>query len=1094
MAAGRRGDSQEFPGFFGKNFQNFRFQKILDRNLSIYIVNKNPAIHVNAKYLIAKKPPPTLMKNSKDCLKKILVESRSVLLLLAFALCCSVGRTQPLPADLVSRWMGEGNVQDSVGSNNGTINTQIGFVPGIVGQAFHITGGIVQVPHAADISPSNLTVQAWVRATSPGTFRYILNKAQGAGGVSYALYTGGGGGAIFFVTLDNGAGSLLSPAADPTQVWDGNWHQLTGVFDGISSHLYVDGVEVGTGTTTGAAAGVSYSSPGPLIFGDYQVARGLPYAGDFDEVKIFNRVLTGTEIADTFANVGSTTGSENLVSWYKGEGNALDSKGTNNGTATIAPFDFAAGKINQSFFPKGGNALIPDAPSLQPASLTLQTWVKSVAPGNFRYVISKSRAAGGVSYAIYTGGGGGLLFFVNLASGGGTVFSPTVPPQVWDGAWHLVTASYDGSFVRMYLDGLEVGTGTVVPNANGIDYTSPNQLVFADYQAPGGLSFTGQIDDVQLYSRALTPEEVKSYYTAANLISWWRAETTADDSIGSNNGTVTGNTTYANSRLTGKAFNTTDGAVEIPDSAGLQPTNITIEALVSARTPGTNKFLISKSATASASSYAFSTGPNGGLTFSVNLSGSGVTTSPSASASIWNADFHHIAGTYDGQTVRLYLDGKEVGAGTPGSGTIQYSAAQNSGKLLFGNFAGDVSNNFAGILDEIKLFKTALSAAEIDNDSFKQVLIKKQPAGGSFTAGTNVNLAVQTQGSGVLEYQWLLNGTNIAGANSSAFTITNLQAASAGNYQVLISSGGLRYTNGISGNSFDVGKGALVRVQNNDAFSSQQFSIQVWARATAPGTFKYLFSKSRDPSFYSSSYGFYTAADGGLTFFVVLSPPPSNPTAFAFVTAAVGTNVWDGAWHQFTGTWDGEFVNLYVDGVLAQSVDSFGGTVDYQTSFLNGDILFGDVLLPSTDFHFPGNLDEIRFYSTVLSSDDVAATYPNTQNTVSTNTLVGWWKAENNTFDATGQNDGATFPPFGTLLSEVATITVGASPITLASPTVSAGNFVATVNGTAGQSYIVQRSTNLTSWTPIITNTAPFTFTNGISSASAYYRVLLSQP
>lgn len=1033
------------------------------------------------------------MKNSKDSVKRILAQTRSTLLLLAAAMCCFVARAQTLPPDLVGRWLGENNVQDAVGSNNGTVNTQIGFVPGIVGQAFHISGGIVQVPHAANISPSNLTVQAWVRATAPGTFRYILNKARAVGGVSYALYTGSGGGAIFFVTLDNGAGTLLSPAADPAVVWDGNWHQLTGVFDGTTSHLYLDGVEVGTGTVTGAAAGVDYSSPGPLIFGDYQIARGLPYAGDFDEVKIFNRALTGTEIADTFANVGSTAGSDSLVSWYQGEGNALDSKGTNNGTATIAPFDFAPGKFGQSFFPKGGNALIPDAPSLQPAALTVQAWVKSVAPGNYRYIVAKSRGAGGVSYALYTGSQGGLMFFVNLADGGGTMLSPSAPSQVWDGTWHLVTGSFDGSFVRIYVDGLEVGTGTAVTVANGIDYTTPKQLVFADYQAPGGLSFTGLIDDIQLYSRALTAEEIKSYYAGTNLVSWWRGETNADDSIGSNNGVLTGNAGYANSRVTGQAFNTTDGTVEIPDSASLQPANLTIEALVSGRTVGTNKFLISKSATASASSYAFTTGPNGGLVFSVNLSGSGLTASPSAPASIWNADFHHIAGTYDGQTVRLYLDGKEVGNGTPGSGTIQYSTAQNSGNLIFGNFAGDVSNNFAGVIDEVKLYNTALSAAEVDNAAFKQVLVKKQPAGGSFTAGENVNLSVDVQGSGGLQYQWLLNGMNIENATSSTYTITNLQASNAGDYQVLISGGGLHYTNGISGSSFDAGKGGVIRVRNNDAFSAQQFSLQVWARATAPGTFKYLFSKSRDPAFYSSSYGFYTGADGGLTFFVVLSPPPGFPTAFSFVPVAVGTNIWDGAWHQFTGTWDGQFATLYVDGALVNSVDSFGGTIDYQTYFLNGDILFGDVLYPSTGFYFPGNLDEIRFFSTVLSPDDVAATYTDPQASVSNDSLVGWWKLDENTFDVTGQNDGGGFPPFGSLLSDVATITIGASPITLSNPGVSTGNFVATVNGTEGQSYIVQRSTDLTNWTSILTNTAPFTFTNVVSSAAAYYRVL-SQP
>ena len=164
--------------------------------------------------------------------------------------------------------------------------------------------------------------------------------------------------------------------------------------------------------------------------------------------------------------------------------------------------------------------------------------------------------------------------------------------------------------------------------------------------------------------------------------------------------------------------------------------------------------------------------------------------------------------------------------------------------------------------------------------------------------------------------------------------------------------------------------------------------------------------------------------------------------------------------------------------------------MDYQTSFLDGDLLFGDVLVPSTEFHFPGNLDEIKFYSSALNSDDVAASFASPTIAVQTNSLVGWWKGENNTLDATGQNNGKASPPFGTVVSDIATITIGAGAITLSNPAVSTGNFIATVNGTPGQTYVVQRATTLGgTWTPILTNTAPFTFTNASSAAAAFYRV-----
>ncbi|HZM04012.1 MAG TPA: LamG domain-containing protein [Candidatus Saccharimonadales bacterium] len=195
---------------------------------------------------------------------------------------------------LVSLWHGESNVVDSVSGQNGTLQAQqVSYTAGEVGQAFNISGGIATIPDSTSLEPTNITVQAWVKAASPGAYRYIICKARGAGGVSYAFYTGSTGGAIFFVNLLNGtAGDTFAPSPSaPTTIWDNNWHQLTGTFDGVTSHLYVDGAEVGSGLATTNTNPIDYSSPQPLIFGDYQVARGLPYLGGLDEVKIFGRAL-----------------------------------------------------------------------------------------------------------------------------------------------------------------------------------------------------------------------------------------------------------------------------------------------------------------------------------------------------------------------------------------------------------------------------------------------------------------------------------------------------------------------------------------------------------------------------------------------------------------------------------------------------------------------------------------------------------------------------------------------------------------------------------------------------------------------------------
>ena len=987
------------------------------------------------------------------------------------------------PTGLVSWWKGESNVLDSVGANNGALNVPLSYVPGYSGQAFSISGGIVQIPDNASLDPSNVTVQAWVKASSPGAYRYILCKARGAGGVSYALYTGGGAGLIFFVNIAGG-GSALSPSADGNVVWDGNWHMATGVWDGAAAHLYVDGVEVGSGTP--GSGQIDYSSPQPLIFGDYQVAGGLPYAGVLDEVKVFNLAMSSSDALDTYSNPNSSAATNGLVSWYKAEGNANDSYGANNGSAPVKPFIYTAGRSGLCFFPQGGDAVIPDSPSLQPSNVTVQAWVKSVAPASFRYIVCKARGAGGVSYALYTGGGAGLIFFVNLAGGGGTILSPAAEPgQIWDGTWHLVTGVYDGAASHLYIDGVEVGAGTA--GAGQIDYSSPQQLVFGDYQKAGGLPYTGLMDDVKIYDHALTSTEVLGTFAGTNLVSWWRAETNTSDALGLNNGTIQGTVTYVAGRRAGTAFHTANGLISVADSTSLHPSNITVQAFVSGVSPGANKYVLSKSATASSASYAFYTGPSGGLSFYANTSG-GVVSSPSVNSSaIWDGFFHLVDGTYDGQTARLFVDGREVGSGTSGAGQIQYATAQNAGALLFGDFYNTTSSsNFVGSIDEIRIYNNALSAADIAANVFQDVLIINQPRSQTFAPGANVSLSVTAQGPSPLFYQWQFYGTNLPGATSSSVVFSNAQAAQAGPYAVQIITPSLKYTAGHSGQAFQTSSGGLVRIADAPAFDSQNFTLQAWVRATNPGFYKYVFSKSRDPSFYASSYGLYTADTGGLKMFVVLTPPFGNN--YGFITANIDASIWDGAWHQVTGTWDGEFVDLYVDGVLIQSVDSFGGTIDYQTYFQNGDLLIGDTIATPGPYQFTGDIDEAKFFDHALSGQDVSDTFTDPNSGAATNGLVSWWQGENNTLDALGNHNGTPAPAPGSLFSSTATLSLAIVSPVLTNSQKSGNNFQATVTGPTGQSFVILRSSDLNSWTPIYTNTVPFTFSDPVAAGARFYR------
>jgi hypothetical protein len=104
-----------------------------------------------------------------------------------------------------------------------------------------------------------------------------------------------------------------------------------------------------------------------------------------------------------------------------------------------------------------------------------------------------------------------------------------------------------------------------------------------------------------------------------------------------------------------------------------------------------------------------------GLRFSV-LAGGNVVKSPAVGTNnVWDATWHLVVGTYDGSTVRMYVDGFEVGHGTPApGGFINY--AEFPGRFGVDGYTGDLNclpRDFFGGIDELQLYDKALNASEI---------------------------------------------------------------------------------------------------------------------------------------------------------------------------------------------------------------------------------------------------------------------------------------------------------------------------------------------------------------------------------------------
>src|SRR5207253_3991625 len=136
---------------------------------------------------------------------------------------------------------------------------------------------------------TGLTIEAWVRPTSTTGRRSILMK-ESSSGESYALYaadgSAGGGRPVATIrrTTDVAA---MGTSALPLNTWT----HVAATYDGATLRIFVNGAQTGATAVTGSI--VTSASPlrigGNAPFGDY-------FGGLIDEVRIYNRALTASEI------------------------------------------------------------------------------------------------------------------------------------------------------------------------------------------------------------------------------------------------------------------------------------------------------------------------------------------------------------------------------------------------------------------------------------------------------------------------------------------------------------------------------------------------------------------------------------------------------------------------------------------------------------------------------------------------------------------------------------------------------------------------------------------------------------------------------
>jgi hypothetical protein len=193
---------------------------------------------------------------------------------------------------------------DGWGGHPGTINGATTGVAGKVNSAYGFDGtnDDVTIPYDADfdLTPS-YTVSGWFQSADNGSgsdYRTLIGKENSASDRNWwvALKVSDGS----FLWKQSSSGTQKSVASSAGYLNDA-WHHFVAVNDGGSATLYVDGVADGTNADFGVAATPNY----PVTIGTELTGSGSKtrfWKGAIDEVGIWSRSLTSTEVATLFNN------------------------------------------------------------------------------------------------------------------------------------------------------------------------------------------------------------------------------------------------------------------------------------------------------------------------------------------------------------------------------------------------------------------------------------------------------------------------------------------------------------------------------------------------------------------------------------------------------------------------------------------------------------------------------------------------------------------------------------------------------------------------------------------------------------------------
>jgi hypothetical protein len=201
-----------------------------------------------------------------------------------------------------------------------------------------------------------------------------------------------------------------------------------------------------------------------------------------------------------------------ILGWWRGEDDLLAEVGPDLSGST----GFENGVIRRGMtFDGTGTAAVDGFPAVS-TGVTVEAWIRPVVTGQIQSLFSRWTWVGGENddaFALFIGPNSDLFWTTDEITTRAPESLSVPVPQLFDGWYHHVAATWDATTMTIYLDGLPVGSKR---SQGGVLNAAPTtQFRVGSSSGPGApFTYQGGIDEPTVYGRALTAAEIDGIVAA----------------------------------------------------------------------------------------------------------------------------------------------------------------------------------------------------------------------------------------------------------------------------------------------------------------------------------------------------------------------------------------------------------------------------------------------------------------------------------------------------------------------------------------------------------------------------------------------------